>query len=56
MEYIEYTEEQKKEHLNLCNSCPNLVINNELKQCSKCQCTVINNNVSTIFICPEGKW
>ena len=55
-EYIEYTEEQKQQHLALCRSCPNYVTVGEYKQCSKCGCTVDYNNQSTIYKCPESKW
>ena len=56
MEYIEYTEEQKQQHLGLCRDCPNYLINGEYKQCTQCGCTAESNNVSTIYICPLGKW
>jgi len=50
--YVEYMDEEKQQHLNLCRSCEHLNVD----RCNKIDEIAIYDNVSTIFKCPENKW
>jgi len=50
------TKEQRKERLDICDSCEFCVLVKQKKRCTKCGCRVDLKASRKTSDCPEGKW